>query len=75
MTFGEFVNQRRKMQGINFARFCNDLNIERSNWFNVERNLAAHPRDKRLLNKIADYLKFDEDARKILFNFSTNGKK
>jgi len=59
MDFGEAIRTKRIIRNVSLRQFCNDLDIDKSYWSKVERNLLSAPRSIDKLEKIAEYLGLD----------------
>ena len=54
--FGEFIKERRIARDITLRKFCQELDLDASNWSKVERGLLSPPQDEAKLRRIADLI-------------------
>ena len=54
--FGEFIKERRIARDITLRKFCQELDLDASNWSKVERGLLYPPQDEEKLGRIADLI-------------------
>ena len=54
--FGEFIKERRIARAITLRKFCQELDLDASNWSKVERGLLSPPQDEEKLRRIADLI-------------------
>ncbi len=68
MKFQELVKDYRTNLRLSLRQFCLELDLDPSNWSKVERGINPPPKDKTLLNQIAEILKIDEKQKNELFD-------
>lgn len=59
ILFGDYIKQKRFEKGLSLRKFCEEMELDPSNWSKIERGYRAAPTDKEVIKKICDKLKLD----------------
>lgn len=68
MKFGPLIKQLRIEKRLTLRSFCQELDLDPSNWSKVERDVNPPPRDPAFQKKLADFFDLDADRRQEFFD-------
>ncbi len=70
--FGELVKEIRKEKRMTLRSFCKKAGWDPSNWSKIERGLRQPPKDRKMINEIADNLGLSDDSerRQRLYDYA-----
>lgn len=74
LSFGEFINMKRKAQGITQKNIANALGVTTVYICDIEKNRRYPPTKGEMLSKLVSILKLNEEEEHFLYDLAGQNK-